>query len=620
MKRYKSIKEKKYFKKEIKKDLNILNSLQKKTIVNEIQIISRETKAQKILITKNSLTELKTSTINTKTPFYPKINKKLDFNSKKYKEMALISKLGCQSSGNNSSQNQNTSRTEKKLNKKNNKINIFQNQIPPIRFFEPQIAKRMTSFSCPYIDQINRVLLDFDNRKLCSKTMSSLNVYACLVCGIYFSGRKLDTPAYNHALHDGHKVFIHLTDARIFCLPEDYEIFDATLGDIKINLHPTFTKPEVLEFDTKVQYSHALDGNDYLPGVLGLNNLTNSCWCNAVVQAILKVKPVRNFFIFKNNYRDKTNSSLILMFAELVRKYHNPKNFKNHISPHEFLQSVLDRSNKKFQVGVHSDPLDFMSWFLRTMHFDLNLHEKKNTIISQTFEGRVLFIHTKLPNHSEAFSTFKKMPFNYLLLELPKMPLFKDAQKEKFIPQVNLQDLLNKFDGKTQMKQRNGSMRKLRLFKLPKYLIIAYRRFKEGYFDVEKNTTIVNCVIKGLNLRPYLLKPEEQRELLSHLTINDLKKRVKRIKENLDSYIDRRNMINMLVDRYRIKFRKTKTKYDLISNITHEGGWKEGKNKCLVFNQSNAQWYEMHDLHVQETIPQLVTVAESYIQIWQQRK
>jgi len=107
------------------------------------------------------------------------------------------------------------------------------------------------------------------------------------------------------------------------------------------------------------------------------------------------------------------------------------------------------------------------------------LTEKKVTIISQTFEGRVLFIDTKLPNHPGNFSTFKKIPFNYLLLELPKMPLFKDAQKEKFIPQVNLQELLSKFNGQTQTKQRNGSMRKLRLFKLPKYLIIAYHLKKD---------------------------------------------------------------------------------------------------------------------------------------------
>lgn len=41
---------------------------------------------------------------------------------------------------------------------------------------------------CPYLDTINRVLLDFDFEKLCSISLSKINVYACLVCGKYFQG------------------------------------------------------------------------------------------------------------------------------------------------------------------------------------------------------------------------------------------------------------------------------------------------------------------------------------------------------------------------------------------------------------------------------------------------
>ena len=41
---------------------------------------------------------------------------------------------------------------------------------------------------CPYLDTINRNVLDFDFEKLCSVTLSNNNVYACLVCGKYFQG------------------------------------------------------------------------------------------------------------------------------------------------------------------------------------------------------------------------------------------------------------------------------------------------------------------------------------------------------------------------------------------------------------------------------------------------
>ncbi len=45
------------------------------------------------------------------------------------------------------------------------------------------------SRSCPYLDTINRSVLDFDFEKLCSVSLSHLNVYACLVCGKYFQGQ-----------------------------------------------------------------------------------------------------------------------------------------------------------------------------------------------------------------------------------------------------------------------------------------------------------------------------------------------------------------------------------------------------------------------------------------------
>lgn len=42
---------------------------------------------------------------------------------------------------------------------------------------------------CPYLDTINRSVLDFDFEKLCSISLSHINAYACLVCGKYFQGK-----------------------------------------------------------------------------------------------------------------------------------------------------------------------------------------------------------------------------------------------------------------------------------------------------------------------------------------------------------------------------------------------------------------------------------------------
>jgi Zn-finger in ubiquitin-hydrolases and other protein len=72
---------------------------------------------------------------------------------------------------------------------------------------------------CPYLDTINRPLLDFDFEKVCSVSLSNHNVYGCLVCGKFFQGRGQHTHAYTHSVQAGHHVFINLHNGKVYCLP-----------------------------------------------------------------------------------------------------------------------------------------------------------------------------------------------------------------------------------------------------------------------------------------------------------------------------------------------------------------------------------------------------------------
>lgn len=65
------------------------------------------------------------------------------------------------------------------------------------------------------IFQINRVILDFDFEKVCSVSLSNINIYGCLVCGKYFQGRGRHSYAYAHSVHDDHHVFINLETTKV---------------------------------------------------------------------------------------------------------------------------------------------------------------------------------------------------------------------------------------------------------------------------------------------------------------------------------------------------------------------------------------------------------------------
>jgi len=454
---------------------------------------------------------------------------------------------------------------------------------------------------CPYLDTVNRQVLDFDFEKFCSISLSNLNVYACLVCGKYFQGRGLKSHAYTHSLEAGHHVFINLQTERAYCLPDGYEINDPSLEDIRHVLNPRFTKEQVLNLDKNKQWSRALDGSNYVPGMVGLNNIKETDFVNVTIQSLMRVTPLRNFFLIPENYQH-SKSPLVHRFGELTRKIWHARNFKGQVSPHEFLQAVMKASNKRFQIGVQSDPVEFMSWLLNTLHAKLKSSKKKNrSIIHDCFQGElevVKEVHRKHimekredgDENGDAGSAVgtadgtvtetSKVPFLMLGLDLPPPPLFKDAMEKNIIPQVPLFNILKKFDGETVTEVVRPSIARMRyrVTRLPKYLILHMRRFTKNNFFVEKNPTLVNFPVKNLELKDYIPLPKPKE--------ND----------------------------------KLRSKYDLIANIVHDGKPGEGCYRVFVQRKSEEAWYEMQDLHVTETLPQMVALSEAYMQIYEQHE
>ncbi|KAJ8509881.1 hypothetical protein OPV22_000315 [Ensete ventricosum] len=422
---------------------------------------------------------------------------------------------------------------------------------------------------CPYLDTVNRQVLDFDFE----------------------------------SLEAGHHVYINLQTEKVYCLPDGYEIDDPSLDDIRHVLNPRFSKEQVLHLDENRQWSRALDGSNYLPGMVGLNNIKETDFVNVTIQSLMRVTPLRNFFLIPENYQH-SKSPLVHRFGELTRKIWHARNFKGQVSPHEFLQAVMKVSNKRFQIGVQSDPVEFMSWLLNTLHAQLRVSKKKDrSIIYDCFQGElevVKEIQTKLliekkDNDEEQYNVTvaeggssidnvvreaSRVPFLMLGLDLPPPPLFKDAMEKNIIPQVPLFNILKKFDGETVTEVVRPCVARMRyrVIRLPKYLVLHMRRFTKNNFFIEKNPTLVNFPVKNLELKDYIPLPPP--------------------KEN----------------------KKLRSKYDLIANMVHDGKPGEGCYRIFVQRKSEELWYEMQDLHVTETLPQMVALSEAYMQIYEQQE
>ncbi|MCQ2819035.1 MAG: UBP-type zinc finger domain-containing protein, partial [archaeon] len=449
--------------------------------------------------------------------------------------------------------------------------------------------------NCPYIGTIKRHMLDFDFEKVCSITLSTQNVYACLICGKYFQGCGISTCAYNHSLEESHHLFINLSTEAIICLPDNYEVFDPSLNNIKSNLKPKFTKEEIKNLDLQTEFSYSLEGKEFLPGCIGLNNTKCNDYVNVIIQSLVRLEKFRNFFLSfddKNTISKKSEgfkifSNLIKSISDICKKIWNKENFKGHISPHELLQAISLASQKKFVGNKQSDAILFLSWLLSTL--DTYFSKKKGTnIITDNFVGYLqLETFTLIKDEKEYIEKstskgknknkiiklegldylyeIKKVPFYYLSLELPHTPLFKDSNETINIPQVSIYELFKKFNGQNFVDDPiKGIKKRYKVLEYPNYLILVFHRFENNMFFTEKNPTIVNFPIESLEIE----------------------------------------------GKY----------YDLCSNVIHDGKPNEGRFRVQVKHKGRNEWYEIQDLNVDKIMPESVTVSESYIHFYEINK
>ncbi|KAK0668913.1 hypothetical protein QBC41DRAFT_224981 [Cercophora samala] len=450
-----------------------------------------------------------------------------------------------------------------------------------------------------YLDTIDRNVLDFDFEKLCSISLSNINVYACLVCGKYFQGRGPKSHAYFHALDEDHHVYINMSTQKVYVLPEGYEVLSKSLDDIKYVSDPRYTRQEVAEFDRKPRTSRTLLGKEYTPGFVGMNNIKENDYLNVIVQSLSHVSPLRNYFLLEDlSKRDE----LVKRTSILFRKIWNPRAFKSHVSPHELLQEISLRSNKRFTLTAQSDPVEFLSWYLNNLHLGLGGSKTKphSSPIQHIFQGKLKVESQAITAKADASDRLRFEEsaqvqtdisrFLLLTLDLPPAPLFQDEQEANIIPQVPLTSLLAKYNG-VKAQELNAQRRRYRLMHpLPPFLVFHVKRFSKNKFVSERNPTIVTFDARNLDVGPYV-EPDP-----THAQPGE------------------------------------PIWYDLVANVVHEavrqkedvadsavGEEKKTWKVQLRDKAREGEWVVAQDLFVEKIREELLYLGETYLQVWERR-
>lgn len=452
-------------------------------------------------------------------------------------------------------------------------------------------------FNDLYLDTIDRAVLDFDFEKLCSISLSNINVYACLVCGKYFQGRGPQSHAYFHALDVDHHVYVNLETKKVYVLPEGYEVTSKSLDDIKFVVDPRLSKDEVLRLDREPKDAFDIGGKKYHPGFVGMNNIKANDYFNVIIQTLAHVPPIRNFFMLEDF---SSKPELIQRFSILIRKIWNTRAFKSHVSPHELLQQVSRQSQKRFDLLDQSDPVEFLSWFLNNLHLALGGSKTKprSSIIQKVFQGQLKTESQQITAKADANDRLRfeeaghvlteKHHYLMLTLDLPPAPLFQDESDKNAIPQVQLTSILSKYDGRHAAEHENARRSYRLLHPLPPYLLLHIKRFSKNKFVSERNPTIVIFNAHSLDMSPY-------------------------VEPNPSIHPPGEPVF-----------------YDLVANVTHEAvrvrddsveGEAEKKIwKSQIRDRARDEWLEIQDLFVEEVPAETLFTRESYLLVLERRK
>lgn len=292
-------------------------------------------------------------------------------------------------------------------------------------------------------------------------------------------------------------------------LSYDTEIRSGSSYDTNQNLQYS-TKSDTLQYLTDKK-SRSFQSTKF-PKPVGLSNLGNTCFFNAAIQCLIRVKPLTEFILSDNfeshiNTKSKRGSG-----GEIAREYRKfliemADAVSSSICPRELRSKIVSKYRYFNNFGQH-DSQELLGFILDALHEDLNAgkersnnpdgfaahNETNNSPISRIFYGS-FFSRIRCPSCSHENEI--KEPFMFLTLDIPdisdklKTPGVYGKSETYGEKGVKLEDCLKTFSREYTLDEKNKwkcdhcdnyvcATKTMGICDLPKVLIIYLKRFQTG--------------------------------------------------------------------------------------------------------------------------------------------
>ncbi|CAH8454935.1 unnamed protein product [Heterobilharzia americana] len=332
-------------------------------------------------------------------------------------------------------------------------------------------------------------------------------------------------------------------------------------------------------------------------GLVGLNNLGNTCFMNSILQCLSNTAPLTEYCLEDRYLKDINKSSsmngmLFRSYADLMKELWDPDMVNSSTSPSRF-KSQIQRFAPRFMGYSQQDSQEFLRYVLEGLHMEVNRVQKRPHPIKPDYEAEDrlpdnekanlywkrylsmdnseivdLFVGQLMSTLECADCSFKSTtfdPFWDLSLPIPKKP------------NVNILDCLNLFTSKEELdgddrpicsrcKTRRRCTKSFSIQKFPNILVLHLKRFSGERFR-SKMSVMVDYPLRSLDLIGFATPSCTQRS----------------------------------------------AQYKLYAVSNHSGNVYTGHYTASCLNPYTGNWYSYNDSHVHAISENSVVSAEGYV-------
>uniref|UniRef100_T1IK79 Ubiquitin carboxyl-terminal hydrolase n=1 Tax=Strigamia maritima TaxID=126957 RepID=T1IK79_STRMM len=420
------------------------------------------------------------------------------------------------------------------------------------------------NMECPHLDSSLQVITIECAKSVtewcCSVCKSDKSPWICLNCGVVHCGRYVNGHAKSHfETEKEHAVCMDCITHSVFCyLCDDFVINDSSSKHLEqvrskfVNLSKNETtaksNSENASSDNRLR-KRRKTGDKGVNGklrVVGLRNLGNTCFMNAVLQSLSNIQQFCCYFkqlpaldnkmakngrssvyLAKKNNKEKEKDKDDILIAEELRKTLIAlwQGNKSAISP-ESLFSVVWKIVPRFRGYQQQDAHEFLRYVLDRLHVELlNIlpfpHSSspfigpvgKSTIVSFIFGG---MLQNEVKCLSCGTESKKHDPFLDLSLDIPYQFQIKNSKDDAGATTSKLSDCLQSFTELEELadtelyycsncKKKQKSTKKFWIRRLPNVLCLHLKRFRWSNYYRTKLDNYVEFPVRGLNMTKFIL-------------------------------------------------------------------------------------------------------------------